>query len=99
MSDKLYAMQYRSMHTAIHNIVIFSAEKTAKELFDYVQSTLNMPEVFEEFDNPKNFINHFEIDYRNPPTRYEYDNDAALFGLELVYVNYPEGWVPDVYNT
>ena len=98
MSDKLYAVQYRSMHTAIHNVIIFSAEKTAVELFDYIQSTLNMPEEFEEFNNPKNFVNHFEIDYRNPPVRYDYELDLALFGLEIIYVNYPEGYVPDVYN-
>lgn len=96
MSDKYYAVQFRSMHTAIHNVIVFSVESTADELFNILNETNEMPEFFQEFDNDKNFCDMFEIDYRNPPTHWPHIDDENA--LELIYVNIPVNNIPDVYG-
>ena len=78
------------MHTAIHSVAVFSLEQTAQELLAILRETEEMPEFFPEFDNDKNFVDMFEINFRNPPYECE--------GMDLIYVNYPENSIPDVYG-
>lgn len=89
MWDKYYAVQFRSMHTAIHNIMIFSVESTAVELFNILNETETFPEGFISITDG-NFVDVYEINFRNPPERHE--------GIELIYVNRPVNTIPDVYN-
>ena len=89
MWDKYYAVQFRSMHTAIHNLIIFSVESTAVELFNILNETEEFPEDFTNITD-KDFVDIIEINFRYPPERHE--------DIELVYVNRPENTIPDVYN-
>ena len=95
MSDKFYAVQFRSMHTAIHSIAVFSLESVAAEFFNLINYAENLPSEIEfEFD-PNNFVGMYEINFRHKP--YEVQD------VPLVYVNdvdnmEPYNTVPDVYN-
>ncbi len=88
MSDTLYAVQFRSMHTAIHNIAVFDVESLAKKLFDFVKETNEIPE--DCFFDSTSFVDLYEIDFRNPPTHHK--------DCELSYVNNPTNTIPDAYN-
>ena len=98
MSDVFYAVQFRSMHTAIHSVAIFSLEQKAEELMQIMMATNEMP-LEDEFEfEPLNFIDTVEIDFRKPLEHYPNSDDPD--GLRLVYVN-GEGTlnhIPDVYN-
>lgn len=88
MSSKHYAVQFRSMRTAIHNIATFSVKDTAQEFYMFIDICNNLPEecVF-DYDSLEHgdFI---EIDYRNPPMNVQ--------GRKLEYINSDN--IPDVYN-
>jgi len=91
MSDQYYAVQFRSMHTGVHSVIIFSLPQVAEELLAIFKKTELFPENFHpEFDNPDFFVDMFEIDYRDIP--------RESHGIEVLYINYPENDVPDVYN-
>ena len=98
MSDHFYAVQFRSMHTAIHNIAVFSLESKAEELFHILNTTEQMPDEHEFEFEPMNFVDMVEINFRNPLQHYPNSEDPD--GLRLVYVN-GEGTlnsIPDVYG-
>ena len=91
MSDQFYAVQFRSMHTAIHNIAVFSLEGEAQQFFDLISTHEEIPEVY-EFDD-MNFVGIEEIDYRDKPHEFK--------GMEILYINewYKNAnYIPDVYN-
>jgi len=94
MSDKFYAVEFRSMHTAKHNVAVFSLESIAFQFLMTIEERETMPEHFPELNNPKIYVDMFEIDYRNIPRECE--------GIELEYVNTLDykgnHEVPDVYN-
>ena len=96
MSDRFYAVQFRSMHTAIHSIAIFSLEQKAEELFEFMMAKARMPEEFEFPFEPCNFVDMQEINFRNPPHTCGDPDDVD--SLPLVYVNFPETYIPDVYG-
>lgn len=91
MSDQFYAVQFRSMHTAIHNIFVFSHELAAQEFFDVIDAHAEIPEDYKL--DPDNFVGEAEINYRDKP--YEFAE------MEILYIN---EWglngnhIPDVYN-
>lgn len=95
MSDKLYAVEFRSMHTAIHNIAVFSLESVAAEFFNFINYAENLPSEIEfEFD-PRNFVGIYEINFRR--------KSHEVGGVPIIYVNdvdnrEPYNTVPDVYN-
>ena len=80
---KLYAVQFRSMHTAIHSIAIFEDRTTAVWLLN----VLNNDEEFPEIDLNMELM---EINFRNPPTEHD--------GYKLKYVNNCVNSIPDVYG-
>ena len=91
MSDQFYAVQFRSMQTAIHNIAVFSLESEAQWFFDLIDVNKEIPE---DYQYPENsFVGIQEINFRDKP--YE------AFDMEILYIN---EWkknmdhVPDVYN-
>ncbi len=91
MSDQFYAVQFRSMHTANHNIAVFSLELEAQGFFDLIDSFAEIPE---DYQFPENsFVGFEEINFRDKP--------HEAFGMEILYAN---EWglngnhVPDVYN-
>jgi len=94
MSDKFYAVQFRSMHTAIHSVAIFSLEEAAVELFYKLNDTEEMPVL--DFPYGDVFVDMYEIDHRKPPITFGDPDDADSVPLE--YVNFPEGNIPDVYG-
>jgi len=79
------------MHTAIHNIFVFSHELAAQEFFDVIDAH---QEITEEYKlDPDNFVGEAEINFRDKPHEFE--------EMEILYIN---EWglngnhVPDVYN-
>ena len=90
MSDHFYAVEFRSMHTAIHNIAVFSLEEKAQELYNIIKTTEQLPDEFEFEFEPMNFIGIFEINFRDPLREVE--------GMEVLYINNPENSIPNVYN-
>ena len=88
VDEELYAVQFRSMQSAIHSIAIFSSEAEAKELFYYIDKNKEFPEVDDSTYN--GLIGFDEISFRQPPTHF---ND-----VELIYVNEPTNSIPDVYG-
>jgi hypothetical protein len=89
MSDQFYAVQYRNMHTAIHEIAIFSLEQQAKDLLKAITRYEELHPVLSFEELYSSFVDSFEIDFHEPP--YEYG------GVELLYVNDPVNTIPDVY--
>ncbi len=91
MSDQFFAVQFRSMTTAIHNIAVFSLETEAQRFFDAINAHAQIPEGYDLDD--ANFVGFQEIDFRRKP--YE------AFDMEILYMN---EWacngdqIPDVYN-
>lgn len=99
MSDKFYAVQFRSMHTAVHSIAVFSLENWAVELFQILNESEQMPDEIEFRFDPANFVDMYEIDFRNPPYTHGDPDDAD--SVPLIYVN-GQGTehcsIPDVYG-
>jgi len=94
MSDKFFAVQFRSMHTAIHNVAVFTVMSQAQEFFEYINEFEEAPEPFEVDVSSLESVD--EINFRNPPDVFpfgDYDN-----GLPLEYMNNPVNTIPDVYN-
>jgi len=87
-TEDLYAVQFRSMQSAIHNIAVFDDENEAASFFDYIITHEELPEVDDSTYN--GLIGFNEINFRQPPTQF---NDA-----ELIYVNEPTNLIPDVYE-
>jgi hypothetical protein len=96
MSDKFYAVQFRSMHTAIHSIAVFSLQQKAEELLAFMKAEERMPDDFEFEFEPCNFVDMYEINFRNQP--YTHGDPDDVDSMPLVYVNYPETDIPDVYG-
>jgi len=96
MSDFFTGVQFRSMHSGIHQVAIFSASITAESLYCYMEEFENLPEsdVFPELDNASNFCEIIEIDYRNPPDLYQ-DESLRIINADG-YIKFP--YIPDVYN-
>jgi len=90
MSNKLYAAEFRSMRSAIHNIAIFTAENWATEFFQVLNESEEMPDITEFNYNSDKYVDTIEINFRQPPTHY---NET-----ELVYINNPINSIPDVYG-
>lgn len=88
MSNKLYAVQFRSMRTAIHNISIFGDKEMAQDFCMFVEENQELPEEYEFNYDSQNFMDTFEIDYRKPPT--------DMQDIPLEYLNSDN--VPDAYN-
>ncbi len=91
MSDQFYAVQFRSMHNAHHNIAVFSLEETAQEFFDLIDNEEEIPEDYTFLED--NFVGFQEIDYRNPPVEFQ--------EMEILYMNewaVNDNRIPDVYN-
>ena len=83
---KLYAIQFRSMRTAIHNIAILEYIKDAQHfqwLLEHPEQVGDaLGEIAEQFGTEI-----VEIDYRNPPKEHD--------GYKLVYLT--DDVVPDCY--
>ncbi len=90
MSDHFYAVQFRSIHSAKHSIVMFSLESKAIQLLAILKVAEQFPDESEMKMEPGNYVETIDIDFRNPPREYE--------GVPLLYVNNPENSIPDVYN-
>ena len=95
MSDYFYAAQFRSMHTAIHNVAVFSLEERAREFLMYIEEHEEMPSEHEfDFDS-NSFVDMYEIDYRNPPYHWSHIDDPEA--VRLIIINEDEV-KPDVYG-
>ncbi len=74
----IYAVQVRSMHTAIHNLLLFKTKTKALKLYDIIKNTEECPDLYaSEFF--LYYVDCIEINFRNPPTTYK---DEKIF-----YVN------------
>lgn len=94
MSDKFFGVQFRSMHTAIHSVAVFSAMSQAQQFFAYINQFDEMP--IENLLDLSSICATEEINYRDPPDVYPFgDYDE---GLPLELVNNPVNTIPDVYN-
>lgn len=80
----LFAVQYRDMHTAVHNLAIFLRKAEAQDLLEYLQGTESWPP-----DQPDGLHANIEINYRNPPTEYK--------GTSIEIINPERNNQPDVY--
>jgi len=97
---ELYAVQFRSMRTAIHNVIIFDDRENAERFFTALaletsEKLEDKPEAREALDSVFNFcialaVDMFEIDFRNPPKEYK--------EYRLVYSNTgARAYIPDSY--
>ena len=84
--DKVYAVQFRSMRTAIHNVIIFEEQHSANFLHRLFAINEQFPDDLEEYTSAP-CLDMYEIDYRNPPKEYK--------GKKLVIIN---NVIPDVYG-
>jgi len=89
MSDHFYAVQYRNMHTAIHEVAIFSLEQQAIDMLEMIKRDEEFHPAFVIEDAFSSYVDLIEINFRNPPHHY---ND-----VKLQYVNDPVTSIPDVY--
>ncbi len=91
MSDQFFAVEFRSMQTAVHNIAVFSLEQEAQNFFDTINAHADIPFNY-DFDEA-NFLGFVEIDFRNKP--------VEAFEMEILYINEWDcnaDFIPDVYN-
>jgi hypothetical protein len=70
-----FGVQYRSMHTAIHNVVVFETREVAQTLGEMLNAEVDMAEaqdvlVMQYGKEAGEAKASFEINYRNPPTEY-----------------------------
>jgi len=94
MSDKYFAVQFRSMQSAIHSVAVFTAMNQAQDFFSFIENNAKMPEEFEVDTSSLQTID--EIHYNSPPDVFPFgDYDE---GLPLEYCNLPDNNIPDVYN-
>lgn len=94
MSDKYFAVQFRSMHTAIHSVAVFTVMSQAQEFYDFVNKNEELPEEWEVDQSSLETVD--EINFRNPPDVYPFSDYDE--GLPLEYVNNPVNTIPDAYN-
>jgi tRNA(Leu) C34 or U34 (ribose-2'-O)-methylase TrmL len=94
MSDKYFAVQFRSMHTAIHSVAVFTAMNQAQDFFDFINSEERLPEEYELDMSSLEAIE--EINFRNPPDIFPFGE--YNLGLPLEYMNNPVNTIPDAYN-
>ncbi len=94
MSDKYFAVQFRSMHTAIHNVAVFTAMNQAQDFFSFIDNNAKMPEEGEVDMSSLQDIH--EINFRDVPDIYPFGDYEE--GLPLEYCNLPENNNPDVYG-
>jgi len=85
--EKVYGVQFRSMHTAIHNVIVFEERHAAITTVHLFEQTEQFPDDLEEYTDGAAVVDIFEIDYRNPPKEYK--------GKKLAIVN---TIFPDVYG-
>ena len=71
-----YAAQFRDMHTAIHNLAICKTRTGACHLLQHI----NAHESMYGFDSVSQ-IDTVEINFRNPPGKYNGENLAIVNGL------------------
>lgn len=89
MKPVIYAVQYRSFHTAIHHYALFWNKAHAEVFRDEMMIESEFPP--ESYDWIKGDI---EIDYRRPPTTYH--TPGMRLECDIVCVN-ADGPVPDFY--
>jgi hypothetical protein len=81
---RLYGMQYRSMHTAVHHVAIFHDRQTARGMEQHVRKHEMLPT-----EPIEGCVADIEINFRQPP--------AAYRDAELVIVN-AGAVIPDVFG-
>ncbi|MFK4136793.1 hypothetical protein ACI2KR_31685 [Pseudomonas luteola] len=86
-AQQVFGVQFRDMHTAIHNVAIFESREDAKAVFGVVaEGELGIGDACDVIGcTAKNVI---EINFRNPINEYR--------GHPLQIVN-PEKQIPDLY--
>lgn len=92
VEDPLYAVQYRDMHTAIHNLVMCEDEDVAHDLLREFHAEEQWPLWASDDGRAHGIADTVEIDYRCPPRSHG--------GRRLVIVNNDNGLpagIPDVY--
>ena len=94
MSDKYFSVQFRSMHTAIHSVAVFTAMNQADDFFKFINANENLPEEWEVDMSSLEGI--YEINFRNPPDVFPLGDYEE--GLPLELCNVPCNTIPDVYN-
>jgi hypothetical protein len=84
----IYAVQVRSMHTAIHNLLLFKTKGKALKVYNIIKNLEECPDL----DDPEFFLYYvdcIEINFRNPPATYKEE--------KIFYVNDCTGGI-DCYN-
>ena len=84
-----YAAQFRDMHTAIHNLAICKTRAGACRLLQHINTQESLHGL--GFDSVSQ-IDTIEINFRDPPTKYNGENLTIINGL---YGTLPG--VPDCY--
>lgn len=82
----LYGVQFRSMHTAMHHVVVFEKAGRARQLLNQMEVSETIPE------EASGYLEIKEINFRNPPTH--------VSGQRLKIVNNQGNSIriPDIYN-
>ena len=73
-----YAAQFRDMHTASHNLAICKTRTGACRILQHINAQESMYGF--DFDSVLQ-IDTIEINFRNPPTKYNGENLAIVNGL------------------
>lgn len=94
MSDKYFAVQFRSMHTAIHSVAVFTAMNQADAFFSFVNKHEELPDDIDV--DMSSLEGVYEINFRNPPDVFPFGDYED--GLPLEYCNNPDNTIPDAYN-
>lgn len=94
MSDKYFGVQFRSMHTAIHSVAVFTAMNQADDFFNFIKNTEEMPTGDEL--NTSSLEAIYEINSRDVPDVYPFGNYED--GAPLEMCNVPCNTIPDVYG-
>jgi hypothetical protein len=88
---KQFGVQYRDMHTAIHNVMIFDSRDVAETLLEMLMAEVPMSEAQEalnaQYGDDAQAKDRIEINFRNPPSEYRDE--------PLLIIN--DNGAPDVY--
>ena len=96
MSDKVFAVQFKNIHTDVYSLAIFSARSKAQWFFEYLDDNADLPEMDLLGVHLSSLIEIKEIDARKAPDVYPFgDYDE---GTPLEYCNLPFNNIPAIYN-
>lgn len=89
-NKKLYAAQFRDMHTAVHHLAIYRESKDAKKCVSHIRRHETLPRG--EFEQ-KSLVEIVDINFRTPPTQHK-DQKLCIVNAK---VKASGAQIPDAY--